>query len=115
MIFHSDQWHISFLRPSREFAAAVLCETREPTAADQRSDAIIERTHKKSIVATERVPDATDAIRIYLRQALQQIDSPSMVPNSFHGRAQIAVPVGIKPIPAKTLSKRQVRIVGRKR
>src|SRR5436853_7763347 len=82
-----DERHIPVLRPTAQFASVVAVEACESAARDYALDSGVECGGEEAVVAAQGVADCADPAAVHLRQGLEEIDSPHVVPYGLHGAA----------------------------
>lgn len=94
----ADAGHVAVAGPAGDFAAVVVVEGGEAAASDDGFDAVVEDGGEERVVAAEGVADDADAVFVYLREGLQEIDGAQVVPDGFHGAAGAVCALGFEVV-----------------
>src|SRR5262249_40305524 len=81
LIARADTRHVAVVPPTGEVALEVSGEAAKTTVGDDAFDPFVENRNKHAVVPAQGMANGANALRIDLRQRLQQIDGPHVVPD----------------------------------
>ena len=87
----SNPRHVAVAGPAGKIALVIIVKGSEAATGHHRADPLIEHRREDRVVGAQRVPDAADPVGVDLRERVQQVDRPNVVPDRLHRPAGVVL------------------------